>query len=672
MELISPAFLGAAVAVAAPIVIHLLFRRRARRVDIGTLRFLKIVLQDNAHRRNLKRWLLLSLRMLALLLLALMFARPWLRGEGGLGSDRELVLLVDQSGSMSATFSGPASTRWDKALATARERLKAIPEGTVVHVGFFDETVHPQSNFQQTLAGTGLKPSVAATDYGEAFKWARDLLWRSRRGSRQLVMITDLQKSGMRRTRVPEFPAEVQLEIVDVGRTASRNAAVVSVQPLSTEWRAGEPLVVTATVFNTSVLPVRDLPVTLNLSQGSKTVDQQATVSLAGGGREQVQFSVSLEQPGLCRGSVKIGKAGRTDELALDDERWFAFPVRSVDKVLLVDGEPGSSVFGAETYFLEMALRLRPPNPLEASTANGEQNSGEEPSKTSEPKKASGVSPFEPVRIEHNAGSPLPDLQPYRVVVLANVAELSPDEEQALQKYVMAGGGLVIFGGKRLAEGAYPVMTAQQILPASVEGLRESGDFRVETWDHEHSLLAGLSDPQHGDLRTLKFRKVLNLKPRPLAKVLVKDPQGNPLLVEGLAGKGRVLFFAFGADRDWSDWPTHRLFVPFIHQTLRDMTGRLGNTGVREQVGPPGISEESGKLVVSNFEPRESELERISEAALRKAYKLPTARQASKKSDGSLVAPPGTIRADEQWETVLWLLLVVLVAETFLANRTVA
>ncbi len=671
MELISPAFLGAAAAVAAPIVIHLLFRRRARRVDIGTLRFLKIVLQDNAHRRNLKRWLLLSLRMLALLLLALMFARPWLRSQGGLGNDRELVLLVDQSGSMSATFSGgQSSTRWDTALATARERLTAIPEGTAVHVGFFDEAVHPQANFQQTLASTGLKPSASGTDYGEALKWARDLLWRSRRGSRQLVLMTDLQKSGLRRTRVPEFPADVELEIVDVGRTASRNAAVVAVQPLSSEWRAGEPLVVSATVFNTSVLPVRDLPVTLKLSQGSKTYDQQATVSLVGGGREQVQFSVPLEQPGLCRGSVKIGKA---DELALDDERWFAFPVRSVDKVLLVDGEPGSSVFGAETYFLEMALRLRPPNPVEASTGeNADQLSSGETLKTSDAKKTGRVSPFEPVRVEHVAGSTLPDLQPYRVVVLANVAELTAGDEQALQKYVLAGGGLVMFGGKRLAEGAYPIMTEQQILPASVEGIRESGDFRVETWDHEHSLLAGLSDPQHGDLRTLKFRRVLNLKPRPLAKVLVKDPQGNPLLVEGLAGKGRVLFFAFGADRDWSDWPTHRLFVPFIHQTLRDMTGRLGNTGVREQIGPPGISEEAGKLVVRNVEPRESELDRISEAALRKAYKLPTARQVAKKSAGSLVAPPGTIRADEQWETVLWILLAVLVAETFLANRTVA
>ena len=44
--------LAAGLAVAVPIVIHLLFRQRARRVEIGTLHFLKVVLQDNARRKR--------------------------------------------------------------------------------------------------------------------------------------------------------------------------------------------------------------------------------------------------------------------------------------------------------------------------------------------------------------------------------------------------------------------------------------------------------------------------------------------------------------------------------------------------------------------------------------------------------------------------------------------
>ena len=59
---IHPGFLAAGIAVAVPIVIHLLFRQKARRIDIGSLHFLRVVLRDQAHRRKLRRWLLLALR----------------------------------------------------------------------------------------------------------------------------------------------------------------------------------------------------------------------------------------------------------------------------------------------------------------------------------------------------------------------------------------------------------------------------------------------------------------------------------------------------------------------------------------------------------------------------------------------------------------------------------
>ena len=58
---IHPGFLAAGIAVAVPIVIHLLFRQKVRRVDIGSLHFLRVVLRDQAHRRKLRRWLLLAL-----------------------------------------------------------------------------------------------------------------------------------------------------------------------------------------------------------------------------------------------------------------------------------------------------------------------------------------------------------------------------------------------------------------------------------------------------------------------------------------------------------------------------------------------------------------------------------------------------------------------------------
>ena len=93
-------FLAAAAAVAVPVLIHLLFRPRAQKVKIGTLYFLRSVLRDSARRRKVRRWILLALRAAGVLLLALLFARPYRTDASAQPAERELILLIDRSASM--------------------------------------------------------------------------------------------------------------------------------------------------------------------------------------------------------------------------------------------------------------------------------------------------------------------------------------------------------------------------------------------------------------------------------------------------------------------------------------------------------------------------------------------------------------------------------------------
>src|SRR5438477_11798478 len=104
LGLIHFGFLAATAAVALPILIHLLLKPRACRMEHGTLRFLKLVLRDSTRRRKLRRWLLFALRCAAILLLALLFARPYFSMAGIEGRDREVVVLIDQSASMGVTY----------------------------------------------------------------------------------------------------------------------------------------------------------------------------------------------------------------------------------------------------------------------------------------------------------------------------------------------------------------------------------------------------------------------------------------------------------------------------------------------------------------------------------------------------------------------------------------
>src|SRR4051812_45629431 len=102
MGLIHPGILAGFLAVAAPIVIHFIRSRKYQRVAIGSLRFLRVAVQERRRWRRIEDWPLLLARIAAILALTLLFARPFLpERENVPPTDLEAILLVDVSGSVS-------------------------------------------------------------------------------------------------------------------------------------------------------------------------------------------------------------------------------------------------------------------------------------------------------------------------------------------------------------------------------------------------------------------------------------------------------------------------------------------------------------------------------------------------------------------------------------------
>src|ERR1043166_5911194 len=106
MGFIQASMWAALAAVILPVLAHLLFRRRSRPVDLGTLRFLKVAVRQGTRRRWLKRWLLLALRLACVVLLVLLFARPYRAEFAGGGGAGLTVLLIDRSASMARKRDG--------------------------------------------------------------------------------------------------------------------------------------------------------------------------------------------------------------------------------------------------------------------------------------------------------------------------------------------------------------------------------------------------------------------------------------------------------------------------------------------------------------------------------------------------------------------------------------
>ncbi|MEQ1584915.1 MAG: BatA domain-containing protein [Cyclobacteriaceae bacterium] len=117
-----PQFLWALTALAIPLIIHLFNFRKTTRIFFSNTRFLKQIKQETTQKRKLKQYLVLASRLLFLLFLVLAFAQPFLPAREQLTSQRNLVVYLDNSYSMSAPV---------------REKVRALDAG----VGFVRDIV---------------------------------------------------------------------------------------------------------------------------------------------------------------------------------------------------------------------------------------------------------------------------------------------------------------------------------------------------------------------------------------------------------------------------------------------------------------------------------------------------------------------------------------------------
>src|SRR5687768_1968647 len=195
MGLLAPLFLAGLLAVAVPILVHLVHRERKEPLAFPSLMFLRRVPFRSARRQRIRYWLLFLLRSAAVILVALAFARPWIKraaADGsGLRGGKDVVLMIDRSYSMST------KGQWRRAVNAARKIVnEAGADHRMAVVGFGEQAELlarlDDSRASVEAAVQGIEPSADVTRFGPAFKLAGSQLARSR-GPAEIVVITDRQ-----------------------------------------------------------------------------------------------------------------------------------------------------------------------------------------------------------------------------------------------------------------------------------------------------------------------------------------------------------------------------------------------------------------------------------------------------------------------------------------------
>jgi hypothetical protein len=663
MGFLSPWFLAGAVAVGLPVYLHLLRQHTTTPHPFSSLMFFEARTQTSTRHRRLRHLLLLSLRAAILLLLALAFASPYINRPGARASgDKLLLLAVDNSFSMRAGSRLADAKREAISVLGARNpsgRAQVLAFGSEVHV----LTQPLQDSSALRAAVQSIEPGDSRGSFGELARAVSGLA-ESVRTPIELHLFSDMQKSGMPADFAEvALPASVSLVLHPVVKDAAPNWTVESVNAPDQVWDPQKARVEAVVAgYQTPAAP-RSVSLVVN---GKITATR--SIEIPANGRGTVEFP-SLDVPyGFSRCEVRIESA---DSLSADDEYLFAVQRSDPQRILFVH-EPGDS--RSPTYFgAALAAAAETSFQLESTTP------------------------------ERAAGAHLP---PYAFVVLSDVSALPASFENDLLRYVRGGGSVFIAAGTSSGRLSRVPVFGNQILGPRDYSRDGERFLTVSQVDASHPSV-GKSERWEG----VKFYYAVSVDATE-SRVIAKLSDQTPLLLEKKIGEGRVLLLASGLDNLTNDFPLHPIFVPFVEQTARYLSGTERRSGSRladsflelrtakEQAVSVEIIDPAGRRPLSLKEATSAQSYRLTQAGFYQ-LRLANGRQdvigvnADRRESDLAVIPadvlalwtgasgaqpqqafvanagetPGRNRPYSLWWYAMLLLLAAAVAESLLASR---
>ena len=592
-------------AVLSPILIHLLNKRRFKIVNWAAMDFLFEAEKKNRRRVQIENLLLLLLRCLAMLLIGLLLARPFLPSSVAslLQQDvqYERVILWDDSLS-SRVLNGN-----EPSIDVARESIKRLVSG-LAETDETDDwlTILLTSDPAQPLLANEpvtkntlpmlietidqVESTDAAADYPASLgEFRRYLGGKTENVGRVAYVFSDMREvdwldaveitSDSAPNKLLNEAAEdaVDTFLIDTAGVNDQNLAIVGLRAL--DLQAADKVVrFSVELANFGNVTASDVRVVLQVDDAPPLY--QVAPSLAPGQTVELIFPYLFS--GTGEKSLAVGQEDAAplkfenyrvkaaidrqsfsreellaDQLIEDSQAIFAARVLNGIPILLVDGDPSAVSERSETHYLQSLDVLGTGLNMNVVTASN----------------------LESV-----------SLSEYEVIFLCNVDEASPDRIAALKQWTEDGGALVIMPGNKVRATVFNDSFYQEgsgLSPVGLEAI--AGDPTMSSWVNFEV------DPQvHPSLRVIlesddtSLNKVdvfswwtsliddQEIGKSVLVPLRLSDPRNSVAMAERRMGNGTVIVYTIPGDGDWTMWPSSPTFAPVMIDLIDYLVGSIG------------------------------------------------------------------------------------------------
>lgn len=552
MSFLAPFYLLAGLAITLPILFHMIRRTPQGRFLFSSVQFLTPSPPRMTRRSRINDWLLLLIRALAICLLAIAFARPFLRESAHADAPTQsvrqrILLLVDRSASMQRPG------YWERALQQVESILNSLEANDQVSVRVFDQNSVSLMEFDQWRATPAARRTSlildqlkdqgagwSGTNGGAAMADALERLQGEQDEgniTRRIILVSDLQSGGNWDVlQGVTWPEDITVRVVNVSEAGESNASLQVLGDARGQQDGLRVRIVNnpSSVKETFLLSWKPAPAESASSTDSGTANQSIYVAP---GQSRIVMA-----PPVSEGESQTVLELTGDDVDFDNVRYLVS--RSVQQIhiqYLGDDDEPESPEGLRFF-------LRPLFPDSASRT---------------------------ITISNGLNIPegvIPDL----VIVGGELAE---DQLRTLNEEVQSGRQ-VIFVARNARQGAGFFQLIDQP-EGPVRDVTPTSYAMLGSVDLDHPVMKIFDDPRFSDFTKLKFWKYRDFSSEEFRRIprlttLAELEDGCPVIAEVRVGEGRVILFASGWNRSDSDLAVWSKFVPLMNRLLEEIVPSRG------------------------------------------------------------------------------------------------
>jgi len=516
MHFIYPTFLFALFAMIIPIIIHLFQLRRYKKVVFSDIRFLKQIIEQNQKQRNIKEWIILIVRCLALACLVLVFAKPFIpfNNNNIVKNNKVVSVFIDNSLSMSQL--GKEGQLLEVAKSKAKEIASFYNDNDLFQILTNDfEGKHQRLIDKKDflLYVDEVQLSNQSKSFEKILNRQKQALEEIPNANKIVYLVSDLQQNQF--NSLSAIDSNLQVNLVQIKPNLVSNLSIDSA------W-IEQPLILPNTntvlyvkVSNFGSLAITDVPLTFKVDGIQNGI---ANITCNANSNQVVQLQFTLNDANYHQAELSL----LDNPVVFDDKLYLTLKAYGNQSVIAINASQSiKQVYAIDNNF---ELENFASNAIDYSTFN----------------KAS-------------------------CIILNELPDFSTGLQTEIQKYITNGGVVYIIpnaNNENLTKtnAFLKQLNAPQLAPVIAQNFKVS---RINTFDEVFkNVFSKIPDLANWPIISKTYNMLINSTIK--GNMVAALNNDAPFIFKSKFGNGFVYLSSTPLQTDWSNFTEHALFVPFM------------------------------------------------------------------------------------------------------------